>query len=108
MDMYIATEESYKNGYDKGFEDGKNSIEPCWYCDNAKLNEELTDSNDYHASVIGSYSRECRFTLCSGWGQPLRIEIDSWNEDKKYWQTIGRYYPKHCPECGRKIVEYKR
>lgn len=27
MDIYIAMEESYKNGYVKGFEDGKKEIE---------------------------------------------------------------------------------
>lgn len=108
MDMYIATEEAYKNGYDKGFEDGKNIIEPCWYCDNARLNEELTDSDDYHATCIGMCEKNYRIMLCSGWGKPLRIEFERWNEDRKYWETVGLYRPKHCPMCGRKIVEYDK
>ena len=60
MDMYTATEEAYKNGYDNGYEEGKNSIEPCWYCDNARMNEELTDSNDYHSICIGLYEKGYR------------------------------------------------
>ena len=107
MDMWAATEEAYKNGYSKGHEDGKNKIEPCDMCDNARVNEELTDNDDYHSRVIGTYSKECRIMLTAGWGRPLRIEVEKWNEDRQCWHLIGQYYPKHCPECGREIKEYK-
>ena len=41
----------------------------------------------------------------SGWGRPLRIEIEKWDE-KTGWYKIGEYNPKYCPNCGRKIEEY--
>ena len=42
--------------------------------------------------------------------QPLCIEFDYWREDFKpsQYQLVGYYYPKFCPECGRKIDEYDR
>ena len=30
--------------------------------------------------------------LCSGWGRPLRIEIEKWDE-KAGWYKIGEYTP---------------
>ena len=36
----------------------------------------------------------------------LRIEFNRWNDNDKMWHTVGRYYPKYCPECGRKITEW--
>lgn len=84
-----------------------NRLTPCHMCDNARLNHELTDDNDYSSCTIGSYDKECRIMLSSGWGKPLRIEIERWNDKIGRWEDIGIYYPKYCPECGREIKEYK-
>lgn len=110
MNIYTATEQAYKNGYVKGYEDGKkeNKYSPCHMCDNARLNEELTDNGDFSSCVIGSFDRDCRIMLTSGMGKPLRIDIDRWNDDALEWEPIGIYYPKYCPECGREIVEYNK
>jgi hypothetical protein len=82
-------------------------IKPCYLCDNARLNKELEDYNDFHSSIIGSFSRDCRIMLTSGSGKPLQIEIARWNDNVGQWDDIGIYNPKYCPECGREIVEYK-
>jgi hypothetical protein len=42
--------------------------------------------------------------------EPLMIEVSRWNDkiNPQQWQLVGYYYPKFCPECGRKIDEYDR
>ena len=70
------------------------------------FNTELTDENDSSSCGVGHCSRDTRFMITSGYGAPLRIEVDRWNDSVKEWQTVGRYYPKHCPECGRLLDEY--
>jgi hypothetical protein len=44
--------------------------------------------------------------ISSGYGEPVRMEIDHWYEHLREWRTVGKYYPKYCPECGRKLDEY--
>lgn len=80
--------------------------EPCYMCNNARLDDELTDKNDYHAKTIGDMPYGSRLMLVSGGCKPLRIEYDSWSCTSKVWRTHGVYYPKCCPECGREIKEY--
>lgn len=79
--------------------------EPCRMCYNARLDDELTDENDFSAISIGSCSNGYRMMLCSGYGRPLRIEVEKWDE-KAGWYKIGEYNPEYCPNCGRKIEEY--
>lgn len=80
---------------------------PCYMCNNALVDEELRDDNDYGCFCIGDMPRYKRIMLCTGWGRPLRIEYDEWNDQYGKWSTAGCYYPKYCPNCGREIVEYK-
>ena len=80
-------------------------MEACGMCDNARINDELTDDNDYSARTIGKCADGFRMMLCSGWGRPLRIEVEQWDENVG-WYRIGVYNPTHCPECGREIIEY--
>ena len=90
----------------------------CKYCFNARIykpteeemmdpfNTELTDENDSSSCGVGHCSKDTRFMITSGYGAPLRIEVDRWNDSVKEWHTVGRYYPKYCPECGRLLDEY--
>ena len=89
----------------KDFYKGKNIVS-CYMCDNAKINSELTDDNDASMIGVGKCTQNFRMMLCSGWGKPLRIDVEQWNE-RTGWYVIGRYEPKFCPNCGRKIVEYE-
>jgi hypothetical protein len=45
MDMYIATEEAYKNGYDKGYEDCKLIIKKIVFCTNCKESDTVSCPN---------------------------------------------------------------
>lgn len=90
----------------------------CKYCFNARVYEpteeermdpfatELTDENDSSSCCVGRASTDFRFMLSSGYGEPLRIEMDKWNNQREEWVTVGKYYPKYCPECGRRLNEY--
>lgn len=89
------------------FRDENRKLKVCRMCDNARLNDELTDENDYSAVAVGNCTDGYRMMLCSGWGKPLRIEVEKWH-DRAGWYKIGVYEPKYCPNCGRKIVEYDK
>lgn len=81
-------------------------LQPCDFCDNGRLNDDLDDDNDLFYCGIGDCVDGYRIMLGSGDGKPLRIEFDRWDEKVKIWVTVGCYFPKNCPECGREIFEY--
>lgn len=85
-------------------------IKYCSKCFNARIDpdNELTDYNDFSSSTI-EYNKHDNFRmmLSSGAGKPLRIEAEKWSSSVQQWITVGQYYPKFCPECGRKITEYE-
>ena len=90
----------------------------CKYCFNARVYKpteeelmdpfatELTDENDSSSCGVGQSSMGTRFMISSGYGEPVRIEIDKFLELRQEWVTVGKYYPKYCPECGRRLDEY--
>ena len=79
---------------------------PCGKCFNARFDDELTDENDFGSYTIGESEKGYRMTYNSGYGKPPRIEFDVWNESCRRWDTVGVYFPKCCPDCGREITEY--
>ena len=90
----------------------------CKYCFNARVYKptdeelmdpfatELTDENDSSSICVGMSCEHLRFMISSGYGEPVRIEIDEYLPKLKEWHTFGKYYPKYCPECGRRLDEY--
>ncbi len=91
----------------------------CKFCFNARVyrptdeemidpfSTELTDDNDSSSHGVGQcYSKERRFMINSGNGKPVNIEFEEWSFKAERWITVGRYYPKFCPECGRRLNEY--
>ena len=92
----------------------------CKYCFNARIyrpteeelmdpfNTELTDENDFSSCGVGHcHSKERRFMINSGNGRPVNIEFELLDNKTKEWYTVGKYYPKYCPECGRRLDEYE-
>jgi hypothetical protein len=41
----------------------------------------------------------------SGMGRACNIEFRKWHEGYG-WVSVGCYFPKFCPECGRPLDEY--
>lgn len=92
----------------------------CKYCFNARVYKptdeelmnpfatELTDENDSSSCGVGQSSLGTRFMISSGYGEPVRIELDKFLELRQEWLTVGKYYPKYCPECGRRLDEYDK
>ena len=78
--------------------------------DNDYFDNGLDDSNDMCSITIGNCSSKTQMYLNSGNGEAVHIEVCRWRE-KGYrgqdgYVTIGKYYPKYCPECGRQLKEY--
>lgn len=89
----------------------------CEFCFNSRIYEEpeddwfstpLTDENDSCSIGVGRAGKNRCIRISSGYGEPTRIEFDEWFDGGQGWITTARYYPKYCPECGRKIDEYER
>ena len=90
----------------------------CKYCFNARVYEPteeelldpfssiLTDENDFSSRSIGYCDKENRIMVSTGNGEPVRIEVERWIPQRSEWGIVGKYYPKFCPECGRKLNEY--
>ena len=112
--------EKLKERADQYFENLKaeqSETKYCRFCFNARVYQEpeddwfsapLTDENDSCSITVGKTSKNRRIFISSGHGEPTRIEFDEWFEEGQRWITTARYYPKYCPECGRKIDEYER
>ena len=88
----------------------------CRFCFNSRVYQEpeddwfsepLTDENDSCSITVGKASKGRQIYISSGHGEPTRIEFDEWSDECERWITTARYYPKYCPECGRKIDEYE-
>jgi hypothetical protein len=73
----------------------------------------LDDSNDACSITIGDKISGYQIYFNSGMGKPCNIEICQWISDLNglyhsgKYHTIGVYYPKFCPECGRPLTEYE-
>lgn len=80
-------------------------MKPCYICNNALVDDELSSDNDLAYYGCGNACKGNTIRLASGNRKPVRIEFDEWNKD--HWSTVGIYYPKFCPECGRRLDEYK-
>lgn len=81
---------------------------PCYMCDNARVNDELTDSCDLSYFHIGESSKGFRTMIASGDGKPVRILFEALSDKDRIWHVVGVYYPSYCPNCGRKLTEYER
>ena len=88
----------------------------CKFCFNARIYEPdeddlydpnpLTDENDSSSCGVGHSGAGVRMMISSGYGEPVRIEADKFIELRQEWITVAKYYPKYCPECGRRLNEY--
>jgi hypothetical protein len=84
----------------------------CRFCANNRTNPEweLDEEQVSYAMTRGKFEKGFRIMLSKNHYQPLCIEFDHWRDDLRtpQYQLVGYYYPKFCPECGRKIDEYDR
>lgn len=88
----------------------------CNFCFNAHVYDQipkkeedyenfLDDANDFSSCSIGSSDKYISLMLNTGHGEATNIEVRKWGKDS-CWHSVAVYYPKYCPECGRKLDEY--
>lgn len=78
----------------------------CYMCNNARVDDELTDDNDLSYFSVGLCERGFRIMVSSGNGRPVEIIFEQWVRNE--WRLVGVYCPSHCPNCGRELSEYRR
>lgn len=78
----------------------------CKMCDNAVTNPELTRDNDLSYICVGNFDNNHRMMMKTGDGKPTELLIEKHTTGG--WVLIGYYRPKHCPECGRELIENQR
>ena len=84
----------------------------CRFCENNRTNPEwgLDEEQCSYAMGIGVADPSYRVMFVKDPYRPLLIEFGHWKSDLKppQWLAVAGYFPKYCPECGRKIDEYDR
>ena len=84
----------------------------CKFCSNNRTNPEweLDEEQVSYAMTIGTSEKGYRVMYNKVPYRPLEITFDVWREDlnPSQWLQVAGYFPKYCPECGRKIEEYDR
>lgn len=89
---------------------------PCRYCYNARVADPsdfeddfiLTDENDGSYCTIGETEKKYRIGINSGFGRPVEILFEHWNDKTNMNDLVGFYRPNFCPNCGRILNEYEK
>ena len=81
MDNYTATEQAYKNGYEKGKQDAMKKLSGCDYCQ---------EDADGYRKMIGAFCITNPFH-----GRTWQIETAHCKPREIFF----------CPMCGRKLAE---
>lgn len=76
----------------------------CKMCINAHTDPDLTSDNDLSYFDVGKYEKSFRLMLRTGDGRPTGMLVEHLDEEIG-WNTVGFYWPKFCPNCGRKLTE---
>ena len=80
----------------------------CRYCYDHTTDPELTEENDFSSIQIGNSAQHILMFISTGGTRSPRIDVwqrfpsDQYTAENK---MVGIYYPKYCPECGRKLRE---
>lgn len=89
-------------------DDFEAKVDNCRWCNSYRIDPDLNPDNDFHAGCIGTTTDKNQIMMCSGYNEAPRIEFNRWNPSDQRWHTVGIYYPKFCPECGREISEWPK
>ena len=84
---------------------------PCFLCDNARVNDDLTDRNDLHYRTVGDSEDGFRVLVRAGAGRPMALLFEQLRKtggtgQEKAWMTVAVYEPKFCTNCGRELWEH--
>lgn len=75
----------------------------CSFCVNAACDGVLTPENDLSYMSIGCAADGFSVFLRSGGGRSTQILFEQ--RSGRFWGLRAFYYPKFCPECGRRLTE---
>lgn len=80
----------------------------CMYCYNRYVDKNLNEENDIGFYTIGSCETKYTIFFESGWITPTGITFWKMDDNTKQNKIIGKYIPRYCPECGRKLKENEK
>lgn len=84
------------------------NIEPCYMCNNARVDDELTDYNDLSYIGVGKGIPQTNMYVRAGNRKPVAIIVSQFNKETCRVEDIAIYEPNYCPNCGRRLYEYDR
>ena len=93
MTNYDATEQAFKNGYEKGYAEAKEQFEPKtakWIFSEMKIQEGSYGANMYFPIYICS---NCSVDYTDNWG------YEDLGDPKKIKPQL------YCPHCGARMIE---
>lgn len=96
-----------KKTWDEITKDPATRREPCRMCNSALVSDYETPETDFQSIGIGFSEPFSRLCIDSGAGKPVRIEFWQWSEKTRCNEMVACYFPKYCPNCGRRLSEYK-
>ena len=79
----------------------------CKMCENAHTNPDLRDVDDMRYTCIGDFGDGHRAFFCTGGDVPTVITFEKTLGGSGCY-LFGRYYPKFCPNCGRRLTENEK
>ena len=77
---------------------------PCCVCNNARVSDASEGGNNLSYLAVGESVRPFQILFASVRGKSLRILVEFLIDNR--WSTAAVYYPKYCPNCGRRLLEY--
>ena len=61
----------------------------------------------FKSTTISGSINDCKIDLSVNSEGSVMFNFEQYQEEFGMYMTVGRYYPRFCPNCGRRINEYR-
>ena len=87
-------------------EENEELYDGCSYCHDHVTDPYLTEENDAASQTIGDSEQHLHLFFTTGGRRAPRIEVWQVFPSERFVtenRLVAHYFPKFCPECGRRI-----